>query len=65
MTLTQLIAGQIYFAVIPTFTIQSPRAPCNIRIKLTTIDGVTNPATGANTLFPHMCFYFRVTGINA
>ena len=65
MTLTQLIAGQVYFTVIPTFTIRSPTSPCNIRIRLSTIDGITAPATGANTLFPHMCFYFRVTGVDA
>lgn len=61
-TLVQNTAGQANLQDSNICTIYSPRSPCNIRINLTLIDNST-PATGNGTVYPHLCFYFRIYGI--
>ena len=62
ITLVQNVAGQVYLQDSNMMTIYSPTNPQTIRINLTLIDGST-PATGIGTIYPHLCFYFRVYGI--
>ena len=62
ITLVQNAAGQAYLQDSNMCTIYSPRSPCNIRINLSLIDSST-PGTGAATIYPHLCFYFRIYGI--
>ncbi len=62
LTLVQNAAGQANLQDSNICTIYSPRSPCNIRINLTLIDNST-PVTGIGTIYPHLCFYFRIYGI--
>ncbi len=60
--LVQNLAGQTFFQDSNICTIYSPRSPCNIRINLTTLEG-SLPSTGNGTIYPHLCFYFGIYGI--
>lgn len=63
ITLVQNTAGQVYLQDNLMMTIYSPTAPQTVRINLTLIDG-SSPATGAGTIYPHLCFYFRIYGVS-
>ena len=63
ITVVQNAAGQVYLQDSNMMTIYSPNTPLSIRINLTLIDGST-PATGVGTISPHLCFYFRVYGVD-
>ena len=63
LTLVQNVAGQVYLQDSNMMTIYSPYVQQTIRICLTLIDG-SIPNTGVGTIYPHLCFYFRVYGVS-
>ena len=62
VTFVQNTAGQVYLQDSNMMTIYSPTNPQTIRIRLSLISGV-DPTPGGAILYPNVCFYFRIYGV--